>query len=38
MNPYVMMCVFAIQTGRMTIEQVPMQYRDEVNKELSKLE
>ncbi len=38
MNPYVMMCVFAIQTGRMTIEQVPMQYRDEVIKELSKLE
>jgi hypothetical protein len=38
MNPFVIMCVFAIQTGRMTIEQVPMQYRDEVIKELSKLE
>jgi len=38
MNSFVMMCVFAIQTGRMTIEQVPMQYRDEVIKELSKLE
>jgi hypothetical protein len=38
MNPFVMMCVFAIQTGRMTIEQVPMQYHDEVIKELSKLE
>lgn len=38
MNPFVMMCVFAIQTGRMTIEQVPIQYRDEVIKELSKLE
>ena len=38
MNPFVMMCVFAIQTGRMTIEQVPMQYRDEVIKELNKLE
>ena len=37
MNPFVMMCVVAIQTGRMTIEQVPMQYRDEVIKELSKL-
>lgn len=37
MNPFVMMCVFAIQTGRMTIEQVPMQYRDEVINELSKL-
>ena len=38
MNPFVMMCVFAIQTGRMTIEQVPMQYRNEVIIELSKLE
>ena len=38
MNPFVMMCVFVIQTGRMTIEQVPMQYRDEVIKELNKLE
>jgi hypothetical protein len=38
MNPFVMMCVFAIQTGRMTIEQVPMPYRDEVIIELSKLE
>lgn len=38
MNPFVMMCVFAIQTGRMTIEQVPIQYRNEVIIELSKLE
>ncbi len=38
MNPFVLMCVLAIQTGRMTIEQVPIQYRDEVIIELSKLE
>ena len=38
MNFYVLMCIIAIQTGRMTIEQVPMQYRDEVIIELSKLE
>ena len=37
MNPFVMMCVFAIQTGRMTIEQFPKQYRDEVIIELSKI-
>ena len=38
MNPFVMMCVFAIQSGRMMIEQVPIQYRNEVIIELSKLE
>ncbi len=38
MNFFVLMCITAIQTGRMTIEQVPMQYRDEVIIELSKLE
>ena len=30
MNPFVMMCVYAIQSGRMTIEQVPEQYREQV--------
>jgi len=38
MNPFVMMCIFAIQSGRMTIKQVPIQYRNEVIIELSKLE
>ncbi len=36
MNSFVMMCVIAIKSGRMTVDQVPLIYRDEVVKLLDK--
>ncbi len=30
MNPFLQMCIAAISSGRMTIEQVPHRYRGEV--------
>ena len=35
MNPFVMMCVFAIQSGRMTIEQVPERYQKQVREAIT---
>ena len=35
MSPYAQMCVIAIQSGRMTLSQVPARYRREVGEALN---
>ena len=35
MNFFVLMCITAIQTGRMTIEQVPERYQNQVREAMT---